>query len=70
MLHDQLKSRLDEGQLLPLSANAAKRFIEGGFPKPQEEAWRFTNLNALRNRSFAAMPDAKLCFAEDVSRLE
>jgi len=64
MLHDQLKSRLDEGQLLPLSANAAKRFIEGGFPKPQEEAWRFTNLNALRDRSFAAMPDAKLATAD------
>ena len=64
MLHDQLKSRLDEGHLLPLSANAAKRFIEGGFPKPQEEAWRFTNLNALRDRSFAAMPDAKLATAD------
>ena len=66
MLHDQLKSRLDEGQLLPLSANAAKRFIEGGFPKPQEEAWRFTNLNALRDRSFAAMPHANLATADDL----
>ena len=64
MLHDQLKSRLDEGQLSPVSKGAATRFLEGGFPKPQEEAWRFTNLNALRDRSFVAMPDANLAAAD------
>ncbi len=52
MLHDQLKSRLSDRATLPVSAAAAERFIEGGFPKPTEEAWRFTNLNALSNRDF------------------
>lgn len=32
---------------------AAKRFIDGGWPKPSDEAWRFTNLNKLSARDFA-----------------
>jgi len=60
MLHDQLKSRLSDRATLPVSAAAAERFMAGGFPKPTEEAWRFTNLNALSNRDFSPMPDALL----------
>ena len=60
MLLNQLKSRLESGRLLPLSSAAAQRFVETGFPKPDEEAWRFTNLNALRDRSFAAVPESNL----------
>ena len=64
MLLDQLKSRLNDGGLSAVSSAAASRFIAAGFPKPHEEAWRFTNLNALRDRSFSAMPDANLTAAE------
>ena len=60
MLHNQLTSRLNDGASQPISAAAAERFMAGGFPKPTEEAWRFTNLNALSNRDFTPIPDAVL----------
>ena len=66
MLHDQLKSRLGNSDVAAVSADAANRFLENGFPLPTEEAWRFTNLNTLRDRRFAAQPDASLSAATDL----
>ena len=53
MLHNFLKTRVSEGPLTALRQDAADRFIAAGWPKPTDEAWRFTNLKALRDADLA-----------------
>ena len=50
MLHNLLKSRPQAGPLTAVRADAANRFMESGWPKATDEAWRFTNLNKLAAR--------------------
>jgi Fe-S cluster assembly protein SufD len=52
MQHDFLKKRAGEGPMAAWRKAAADRFKEQGWPGPGDEAWRFTNLNKLRERNF------------------
>lgn len=58
MLHDLLKSRPQQGPLTEFRQDCAKRFMDAGWPKPTDEAWRFTNVNKLAQRELTPQVDA------------
>ena len=66
MLHNLLKSRPQSGPLPAVRADAASRFMESGWPKATDEAWRFTNLNKLAAKELTPVVAAS---AADTSAL-
>ena len=50
MLHNFLKTRAATGPMTTRREAAAIRFEKQGWPKPTDEAWRFTNINKLSQR--------------------
>jgi len=62
MLHDFLKTRAATGPMTTRREAAATRFMMQGWPKPTDEAWRFTNINKLSQRDL--MPVTELNAAE------
>ena len=65
MLHNFLKTRVTKGSMTELRSAAADRFIASGWPKPSDEAWRFTNLNKLCDRALAPVTNLGASLSSD-----